>query len=175
MPQIIRKDRIEEDGWTLLRPAADADLATLELPATPVLVPLALWQARREELLARATPVSVWLAANENPSAIADDLARLPLIAVDFPKFTDGRGYSIARSLRDRHGYQGEIRAIGDVQRDQLHYMRRCGFDAFAVRADHDIERALAGLKSFSDSYQAAVDEPLPLFRRRGQASGAAA
>jgi uncharacterized protein (DUF934 family) len=86
---------------------------------------------------------------------------------VNFPKFADGRGYSTARLLRERYGYHGEIRAIGDVLHDQLFFMKRCGFDAYAVRADKDIEAALAGFDDFSDAYQAAVDQPQPLFRRR--------
>jgi uncharacterized protein (DUF934 family) len=98
---------------------------------------------------------------------VADDLDRLPVIGVNFPKFTDGRSYSSARLLRERYAYRGEIRALGDVQQDQLFFMRRCGIDAYALRADKDIEKALAGLAVFSDTYQAAVDQPQPLFRRR--------
>ena len=90
------------------------------MPAgAPVIVPLALWQAERAALLARGD-VGVWLAPADDPAVLADDVAALPLIAVDFPKFTDGRGYSIARLLRERYGFAGELRAIGDVLRDQL-------------------------------------------------------
>jgi hypothetical protein len=87
------------------------------------------------------------------------------VIGVNFPKFTDGRSYSSARLLRERYGYAGEIRAIGDVLQDQLFYMRRCGIDAYALRADKDIDKALAGLRVFSETYQAAADQPQPLFR----------
>ncbi len=79
----------------------------------------------------------------------------MPLIAVDFPKFTDGRGYSIAYNLRKRLGYTGELRAIGDVLRDQLFYMQRVGFNAFATRPDRSIHDALKGLTDFSEAYQA--------------------
>jgi uncharacterized protein (DUF934 family) len=175
MPRIIRNSHIEDDQWTLLpaaEGASDASAATAEtpLPAGPLLVPLPLWLLRRDELAARAEPVGVWLDAGDDPAAIAADLGHLGLVAVNFPKFTDGRGYSIARSLRERYGYTGELRAIGDVLHDQLFYLHRCGFDAFALRADKNAERALAGLETFSDSYQAAVDT-LPLFRRRAAAS----
>jgi uncharacterized protein (DUF934 family) len=85
---------------------------------------------------------------------------------VDFPKFTDGRGYSIAYNLRARLGYTGELRAIGDVLRDQLFYMQRVGFDAFAVRADKNIHDAVKGLTDFSEKYQTSWDEKNPLFRR---------
>jgi uncharacterized protein (DUF934 family) len=86
---------------------------------------------------------------------------------VHFPTFTDGRGYSTARLLRERYGYRGELRAVGDVLRDQLFYLSRVGFDAFALRQDQDAEGALASLADFSESYQASVERPQPLFRRR--------
>jgi uncharacterized protein (DUF934 family) len=88
------------------------------------------------------------------------------VVAVDFPKFTDGRGYSIAFNLRKRLGYKGELRAIGDVLRDQLFSMHRVGFDAYATRQDRSIHDALLGLTVFSETYQASVDQDLPLFRR---------
>ena len=130
-------------------------------------MPLAVWLARKDEIITRSKPIGVWLDGNEGPEAIAGDLEHFALIAVNFPKFTDGRGFSIARLLRERYAYRGEIRAIGDVLRDQLYFMKRCGFDSYAVREDKDIEKALAGLRAFSESYQAAVDQPQPLFRRR--------
>ena len=86
---------------------------------------------------------------------------------MQFTSFTDGRGYSIGRLLRQRYGWRGELRAIGDVQRDQLFYLARCGFDAFALRDGEDVEVALAAFDDFSEAYQASVDQPLPLFRRR--------
>ena len=89
---------------------------------------------------------------------------------MNFPKFTDGRGYTTARLLRERYAYLGEIRAIGDVLRDQLQNLRRCGFDAFAVREGRDLEDALRGFADFSEHYQTAVTEPQPLFRRRADA-----
>jgi len=97
---------------------------------------------------------------------LKDDIARMPVIAIDFPKFADGRGYSIAYNLRARLAYTGELRAIGDVLRDQLFYMQRVGFNAFAVRADRDIHDALKGLTDFSEPYQASWDQKSPLFRR---------
>ena len=99
--------------------------------------------------------------------SIADDLQQFQVIALNFPVFSDGRNYSNARLLRDRYQYQGEVRAIGDVLRDQLFFMQRCGFDAFALRADRNADEALESLKDFSNTYQAATDQPLPLFRRR--------
>jgi uncharacterized protein (DUF934 family) len=171
MPKIIKNGQIVDNTWTILTLAAEETAASVVLPETPVLFPLAVWLARRDEILARQQAVGIWLDAGEGPEAIANDLAqfaaRFAVIAVNFPKFTDGRSYSSARLLRERHAYSGEIRAIGDVLQDQLFFMKRCGIDAYDIRADKDIEAALAGLHTFSDAYQAAVDQPRPLFLRR--------
>jgi hypothetical protein len=86
---------------------------------------------------------------------------------VNFPVFTDGRGYSIGRLLRERYGYTGELRAVGDIMQDQLFYLSRVGFDAFLLRADQSVEGAITALDSFSEAYQASVERPDPLFRRR--------
>ncbi len=167
MPRIIRNHGIVEDHWQVLTLAAGETPAAVALPAAPVLLPLAVWLARRDEIIARYPQPGVWLDSDEGPEALAGDTNRFAVIGVNFPKFTDGRGYSSARLLRERYRYAGEIRAIGDVLQDQLFYMRRCGIDAYALRADKDPEKALAGLAVFSDSYQAAADQPLPGFRRR--------
>lgn len=167
MPKIIKNASVIDDAWTVFRLGEGETVETVALPAAPALLPLAVWQARRDEILASDPPIGVWLDVAEGPESIADDLSRFTVIGVNFPKFTDGRGYSTARLLRERYGYRGEVRAIGDVLQDQLFYLKRCGFDAFAVREDKDIEKALAGLATFSETYQAASDQPLPLFRRR--------
>lgn len=162
---IIRNQQIVDDGWAVLRLAEGDAPASVEVPAGRVIVPLKVWQAQREKLQGRAE-LGVWLDSDERAEDIADDLARFAVIAVNFPKFADGRGYSIAYRLRVRLGYRGELRAIGDVLRDQLFYMHRAGFDAFEPRADRDIHEALKGLSDFSVTYQASADEALPLFRR---------
>jgi uncharacterized protein (DUF934 family) len=164
MPQLIRDRAVVDDGWTLLRDAA----AVESIPATgPVIVPLAVWKARHDELVARGD-VGVWLAPADDPAALAADAAALPLIAVDFPQFTDGRGYSNGRLLRERYGFIGELRAIGDVQRDQLYYLAQCGFNAFAIRDDRVAATELAGLAVFSDGYQM-TNVRTPWFRRRAE------
>lgn len=161
MPKLIIDRQIVEDRWQLL--AKDAS----EVPAQgAVIAPLALWLAQREALLARGD-VGVWLDSDEEIEALAADLPQLPLLAVNFPAFTDGRSYSTARLARERYGYRGEIRAIGDVWKDVMFYLSRCGCNAFAVRADKSLDDALAGLDDFSEVYQGAVLQPLPLFRRR--------
>lgn len=167
MSRIIKNDQIVDDAWQVLRLAEGETAETVALPEAPALLPLGVWLARRDEILARNTPFGVWLDSSEGPEALADDLQHFALIGVNFPKFADGRGYSTARLLRQRYSYLGEIRAIGDVLQDQLFFMKRCGIDAYAVREDKDIDAALAGLRDFSETYQAAVDQPQPLFRRR--------
>lgn len=166
MAKLIKERRIVADSWRLLRREASG-----ELPEVPrdgeTIVPLALWLAHREDFLAYPGALGVWLDANEGPEAIAGDLARLSVVAVNFPKFGDGRGYSTARLLRERHGYKGELRAIGDVLHDHLHFMEQCGFNAFALREDQDIEEALCAFDDFSDGYQTSARRPVPLFRRR--------
>jgi uncharacterized protein (DUF934 family) len=166
MPEIILRDVIVADDWQVLRPAAGEPAI---VPAGRVVVPLAIWLDRQSELAAR-DDVGVWLAGTDDPANLASSLPALPLVAVDFPKFTDGRGYSIAYLLRSRFGYLGELRAIGDVLPDQLFYMKRVGFDAFAVRADKDIRQALRSLRPFTDAYQGSWDNAVPAFRRHERA-----
>ena len=167
MTQIIKNRQAVADAFTLVKLAEGETADTVTLPAGAVIVPLAVWTARKAELLARGTPVGVWLDAGEGPEAIAADLAALPVVGVNFPKFVDGRGYSTARLLRERFAYRGEIRALGDVLHDQLFLMARCGFDAFALKDGKDIAKAVAAFETFKNPYQAAVDQPQPLFRRR--------
>lgn len=170
---VIRDGRVEASAWTFVG-LADAPVEAV-LPKGAVAVPLAYWKANRDALAARSEPVGVWLAADDDPAALACDLDRLALVAVHFPRFTDGRGYSTAALLRRRYGYRGELRAFGDVGRDQLSYLLRCGFDAFTLAPHRDPHAALAGLEVFSVRYQGSVDDPLPLFRKRGRPQGEAA
>ena len=167
MSRIIKNGQVIDDVWLVLKLAEGETPEAIALPDAPTLLPLAVWLARKDEILARRQPVGIWLESSEGPEAIANDLAHFTVIGVNFPKFADGRGYSTARLLRERFAYTGEIRALGDVLQDQLFLLKRCGFDAFAVREGKDIEAALAGLNAFSESYQSAVDQPQPLFRRR--------
>jgi len=131
---LIKDGRIVEDSWYKAETAADLS------QAGDLIVPLALWQAERARLLARNTRLGVALAAGETPEAIAADLDRLDLVALEFPKFNDGRAYSAARLLRERHGFAGELRATGNVLSDQLAFMLRCGFDAFEA-ADERLQQ----------------------------------
>ena len=162
---IIKNKTVMEDDWIVLRLSDSDTPESVAIPSGKVIVPLKVWQAQRDSLQQRAN-LGVWLASDQRAEDLQNDLGTFSLIAVDFPRFADGRGYSIAYHLRARLGYRGELRAIGDVLRDQLFYMQRVGFDAFAPRADKDIYAALKGLSDFSLTYQASADEKLPLFRR---------
>lgn len=164
MQRIIKHNQIVDETWHLLPKETSFDELT---NCDDYIVPLQMWRDHAHVLKARDGGLGVWLDSDEQAEEIGDDVQHFQVIALNFPAFTDGRSYSNARLLRDRYGFKGELRAIGDVLRDQLFYMARCGFDAFAVRADKDPEDALLGLQDFSVSYQAATDEPLPLFRRR--------
>jgi uncharacterized protein (DUF934 family) len=103
----------------------------------------------------------------DDPASVAADFGRVARIEVNFPKFGDGRGYSLARLLRERYGYRGELRAVGHITRDLLFFMESCGFDAFELREGEDAREALAAFDDFSEAYQASVARPVPLFRRR--------
>ena len=153
--------------------AATAEEAlSVEIPAGRVIVPLSVWLNRKDELQPRldAGELGVWLESFETIESLVasmDSLNRLPVIALNFPKFVDGRHYSTAVLLRTRLGFTHELRAIGDVLRDQLFFMKQTGFNAFAVRADRDIHDALKGLTDFTEPYLGSTENPAPLFRRR--------
>ena len=165
MREIIKDKQVVQDDWTILQLQEGESAESVAIPAGKIIVPLAVWQAQRSAIGTRSD-VGVWLASDERPESLKDDVQSIPVIAVDFPKFADGRGYSIAYNLRARLGFIGELRAIGDVLRDQLFYMQRVGFNAFATRPDRNIHDALKGLTDFSDSYQTSWDQKSPLFRR---------
>ena len=162
MPNRIIKDgAVIEDNWLLL----DKDNAEENLSNDCIIVPLKIWQTQREQLEDHAS-LGVMLNSDESPQLILEDLAHFQVIAINFPAFVDGRGFSYARELRDTHHYQGEIRAVGGFIRDQLFFLKRCGFNAFAL-SNTDIDSALASFDDFSESYQEATDSQAPLFRIR--------
>ena len=170
MALIIKDRNVATDPWLRLELNPDGSA-----PAAPaagdIIVPLAMWRERRAELLARPGRLGIWLDSHQEPADIAEDLKLFGIVAINFPKFGDGRGFSTGRLLRERYGWKGELRAIGDIFRDQLYYLASVGFDSFALREGEDPQEALAGFKVFSESYQASVERPLPLFRRRAVAA----
>jgi uncharacterized protein (DUF934 family) len=175
---VIREGRVENDPWELLGVDPAQDLTSL--PPGPIIVPFKLFKQRAEELLQRDHSFGIWLAPDDEPAELTPHLSllasRVSLLAVHFPKWGDGRGYSTGTLLRTRVGWRGELRAFGDVGRDHLFHLARCGFDSFKLPPQRDPHDALAGFRDFSNAYQGAVDDPLPLFRkRRAAAAGGSA
>lgn len=162
--RLIKNGAVIDDAWQVLREIPESGL-----PSGNIIVPLNYWLEHRNSLRARPQSgeekIGVWLASDQPPAPLADDLEVLPVIAIDFPLFTDGRGFSYGRTLREHFKYQGEVRAIGQFIRDQLYYLSRCGFDAYAIETA-DPEKSLGSLDDFSSSYSGGVDQPLPWFRR---------
>ncbi len=163
--QILRNGKIEFDDWARL--ADDAPLPE----RGAVAVSLARLTRERVELVERDEPFGVYAKGDAEPEEIVEanggSLEGLGQIAIEVPKFSDGRHFSLARLLRERFGFAGELRVFGDVLPDQLFYMKRCGYTAFELRADKSLATGLRALQAFSVSYQAAADDPRPLYRRR--------
>lgn len=160
---LIKHGRIVPDPW-----AQVADDAPLPADGTPALVSLARWQKDRENLLRHNGALGIRLGADQSPALIADDLDRFDLVALAFPKFTDGRAYSYARLLRRRWRFAGEVRAVGNVLRDQLLFMVRCGFDAFETAKDEGPEGFAKALNEIGVFYQPAADDRTPAWQQRG-------
>jgi uncharacterized protein (DUF934 family) len=149
---LIKGGKLVDDIYA---PLADGD----EIPSNgAVLVSLARWQSDRKLLVERAEPVGIKLKSDESPELIADDLGQISLVALEFPQFRDGRAYSYARMLRDRFGFEGEVRAVGDVLMEQLHFMLRTGFDAFELQSDDPLQQFETAMADFSVWYQPAAD-----------------
>lgn len=155
MPSLISRGQIVEDQWQAVDPDAPS-------PGRGQVLSLDQWLA-----LADKPGYAVQLEPGQAPAPLFEHLDAIPLIAINFPVFTDGRGFSYGRELRER-GFQGELRACGHFIRDQLSYLQRCGFDAFQMADESLLEESLSSLSDFSEAYQASIDQPLPLFRRRG-------
>jgi uncharacterized protein (DUF934 family) len=159
MRQLIKQREIIADTWKY----ADEDST-----ADAVIVPLARFQAEREQWLASKTQLGVRLAPAESIDTIVGDLGRISLVALEFTGIGEGRGYTYAQLLRRRHGFQGEIRACGKIQRDQVFYMARCGFDAFEFPEGTDLAVAMTAFNDFSAAYQPSADQKLALQKRAG-------
>ncbi len=160
MTQIIKDHSITETDFKVV----DAENASLE--ESNAILPLAFYLEHQAALVGR-NDIGVWLDAGEEIEDIAPFANSLPIVALNFPAFSDGRAYSSANILRRKLGYEGEVRAIGDVRRDQLSQMVHCGFNAFELAEGQDIERCLDALNAFTYNYQASIAKPEPLFRQR--------
>lgn len=158
---IIKDGTIVGNDW---RHVADDET----LPEGNVSVSLQRWQSEKASLAGRNAPLGLRLAAADALEAIAADLTHFGIIVLDMAHFTDGRVFSQARLLRERYGYPGELRARGDFLRDQMFFLARVGVNAFEFPEATDLEDKLRAFGEFSVTYQAASDDPRPLYRRRG-------
>jgi uncharacterized protein (DUF934 family) len=157
--KMIKNREVVDNQWVSV--AADE-----AVPAGDVIVPVSTWLAQRDALQNRAGKLGVVLNGDDDLEALIEDLPCFDLVALDFPKYTDGRSFSFARLLRDRYEYKGELRAVGNVLRDQLAFLERCGFDAFVV-SDCDADASLASFADISVKYQTAADQVEPVYRYR--------
>lgn len=148
---LVKDDALVADTWTRL----NDDAAMID---GPVVISLERWLNERDVLSSRNGPLGIVLTSHETPEQISDDLGRFSLICLEFPRFSDGRAYSHARKLRERFGYTGELRAVGNVLRDQFLFMQRCGFDAFEVADGTALEDWLRATTEISVAYQSAAD-----------------
>ncbi len=155
MPLLVNNE-VVADNWTLI------DAETLD-QSGDVIVPLALYLEHREQFDARETGVALQLNGDDDLSSIQAEVDQFPLIAIDFPAFRDGRGFSIARLLK-RQGYRGQLRATGDFGRDQLDFLARCGFDAFQLKDDKFSEDVFKSFGEVSVRYQGAADDAKPVY-----------
>ena len=146
-------------------------IAATQIPAGKVIVPFTVWLANKDALASRAAQGEVGLLiatheAIEDVIAAVKDINAFALVAVYVERFADGRIFSIGNLLRTRYGFKNELRAIGDVLRDQLFFLKRSGFNSYLIRADRNAQEALQSLKDFSEPYQGAVDINQPAWRR---------
>jgi len=161
MPQVLKDNRLIDDSWTLLTEDSES------LPSGDILLSYSQWQTFSDQLDSHDGSVGVIIEGNADIEDIIEPLLKLPLIAINFPKFADGRAFSSARLIRERYEYTGEIRAVGGFIRDQLYYLSRCGFNAFKFDDSVDLTESAKSLQDFSEAYQVSVDQESPLFRRR--------
>jgi len=164
--KLVKHGAVIADDWTLV-----ADDESLPDDGKAVIVSLTRFKAERDQLVGRNAPLGLRLKSNEPPAAVDGDLDRFAIVALEFPSFRDGRAYSHATQLRARFAYKGEIRAVGDVLRDQILNMIRCGIDTFEVDDDFPLEAFAQAPREFSEYYQpAVVGGPTILEKRHGLA-----
>jgi uncharacterized protein (DUF934 family) len=166
MPTLIElvdgQAALVEDAFTHV--ADDQDIASGE-----VILTLARFQSDGDRLIGEGRKVGVRLTAAEEVEALAYDLPRLSVVALEFPRYADGRSYTNARLLRDRYGFKGQVRAVGDVLREQAGFMVRCGFDAFEPADGSTSQEWQAAARRYRHVYQRAADDRIPAFAERGE------
>ena len=166
--QIIRDRRIVNDHWQHV-PDSDGMPEGLVPPRGDIIVSIQRWQLQRDALLARGSELGLRLCGTDDVEAVAADLHRFRVIALEFAAFTDGQGYSQARLLRERYNYAGEIRAVGEFISDQMFFLERSGVNAFEIPPGEDLGRALRAFSEMSVTYQPAADRHDSVFHRRRQ------
>lgn len=161
--KVISNRQIIEDSWLSIDDKTSID----QLPAGKIIVNFAFWNEHKDALGQRSEPLGIKLSSEDDVAEIGEQLSRFKIVVLQFPAFRDGRGYSQARNLRQHFDYQGDIRATGNVLRDQVGYMERVGFSSFEIDSKQDINEALKAFDEINIKYQASSDEPLPLYKRR--------
>ncbi|USE39476.1 DUF934 domain-containing protein [Endozoicomonas sp. SCSIO W0465] len=165
MPKLLKDQQISNDDFQVLLQAPEEPI----LPEGHVLLHISSIDHAIKANGRHNGQVGIWFDSADEPETVANTLHQFEVIAINFPKFIDGRGYSLARLLRERLDYPGDIRAIGDILVDQIYYLRRCGFSSFRLREDQNPDHALAALQTFSADYQATADKLSPVYRLRHQ------
>lgn len=177
LPKVETEARVQAGKVVLFKLTGENTVTTQQIASTDIpetgkiIVPLTVFVERYPEFSARLNSgeIGVWLSTHElleQLLEVCSDLNSLPIIAIHVERFADGRIFSLGTLLRTRYGFKNELRAIGDVLRDQLFFLKRAGFNSFEIRADRNAQEAIASLNDFSAPYQGTVDEPLPAFRR---------
>lgn len=166
MPRVIKNRQVVDDHWVVL---GLQDALCCDVSGSRLIVPLDEYLFRKKSNCVSETIYGIWLHGYQGPELgeFVDYLLALPVIAIYFSDFTDGRGFSLATLLRERYDYKGELRAFGNILPDQLFYLQRCGFNAFSFGKEVNLQEACKALNDFSESYQVASDQSIPLFRQR--------
>ena len=167
---ILRNGELAVDDWTVIEDGR----SEVEPDGGKVIVTLARWRNEREALLARHAGVGVLVPNTADIEAVHPEIADRPVVALQFPAFADGRALSQAVVLRKRLGYRGELRAVGDVIRDLVFWLGRCGFDSIVPRKDQNPEACREALQEIRVAYQAAADAHTPVWIRRRRTAAAA-
>lgn len=160
MPVLVKNLEIARDPWTLIDSSDACDSASSDR----CIVPFDHWASSQAS--SSPSKVGFWVDGEADIEQVCRHLEGASLIAIKFPAFADGRGLSLGALLRSRYGFEGELRAFGDILPDLAQYLHRSGFDAFAVEDRRAAEVAIASIGSISDHYQASVLQPQPAFRR---------
>ena len=166
MRNLIKQGAVVHDDWRLVKEASGPEILHVTENRN-LIVPIKFWNNYKPEIENYLGNITIWLDSHECLDEIKEALNTFSLIALNFPVFSDGRPYTTARELRQSGNFEGEIRAIGDVLRDQIFYMYQCGFNSFLLRHDQDPDSCISALNDFQANYQSTVLEETPLFRRR--------